>query len=65
MCCNRQTQLLDISDYDLQKIIGKGAGNRQCARGQGQFTCQDIATRQVICLRAEDDIQSALEKIHR
>ena len=58
---DRQTQLLDISDYDLQKIILK-AQEIANARAVSQFTCQDIMTRQVICLRAEDDIQSALEK---
>jgi len=58
---DHQTQLLDISDYDLQKIILK-AQEIANARAVSEFTCRDIMTRQVICLRAEDDIQSALEK---
>ncbi|RLL38862.1 HPP family protein [Acinetobacter cumulans] len=57
----RQSQLLDISEYDLQKIIleAQQLANR---RSLSQFSCRDIMSRQVLTLRAEDDIQSALEK---
>ena len=56
-----QTELLDISEYDLQKIILE-AQELANALAVNQFTCQDIMTKQVISLRAEDDIQSALDK---
>ncbi|MCW8039575.1 MULTISPECIES: HPP family protein [Acinetobacter] len=57
----QRTELLDISEYDLQKIILE-AQELANARAVNQFTCQDIMTKQVISLRAEDDIQSALDK---
>ncbi len=57
----QQSQLLDISEYDLQKIIleAQQLANR---RATNQFSCRDIMSQQVISLRAEDDLQSALEK---
>ncbi|MGE8542296.1 MAG: HPP family protein [Acinetobacter sp.] len=57
----QQTQLLDISQYDLQKII-LDAQVLANARAVNTFSCRDIMTQHVISLRAEDDIQSALEK---
>ena len=57
----QQSQLLDISEYDLQKIILE-AQQLASRRGTSQFSCRDIMSQQVIYLRAEDDIQSALDK---
>lgn len=57
----KQSQLLDISDYDLQKIILEAQALAN-ARAVNAFSCRDIMTQHVISLRAEDDIQSALEK---
>ncbi|MGE8684336.1 MAG: HPP family protein [Acinetobacter sp.] len=57
----QQSELLDISEYDLQKIILE-AQQLANTRSVSQLTCQDIMTQHVIALRAEDDIQSALDK---
>lgn len=56
-----QSQLLDISEYDLQKIIleAQHLANR---RSISQFCCADIMSAQVICLRADEPIQTALDK---
>ncbi len=56
----QQSQLLDISEYDLQKIILEA--QQLASRRGSQFSCRDIMSQHVISLRAEDDIQSALEK---
>nr|WP_218948907.1 HPP family protein [Acinetobacter sp. YH16039] len=58
---DQQTELLDISEYDLQKII-LAAQEKANARGVSQFKCQDIMTKDVISLNANDDIHSALDK---
>ena len=58
---DQQTELLDISEYDLQKII-LAAQEKANARGVSQFKCQDIMTKDVISLNENDDIHSALDK---
>nr|WP_218954179.1 HPP family protein [Acinetobacter sp. YH01022] len=58
---DQQTELLDISEYDLQKII-LAAQEKANARGMSQFKCQDIMTKDVISLNENDDIHSALDK---
>ena len=59
-----QTELLDISEYDLQKIILKAQENAN-ARQVGDYLCQDIMSKDVIFLHAEDDIHKALDKFKR
>lgn len=56
-----QTELLDISEYDLQKIILKAQQNAS-ARQVSDYLCQDIMTKDVIFLTMEDDIHKALIK---
>ena len=56
-----QTQLLDISEYDLQNIILQ-AQEQANARAVSEFTCQDIMSKDVIRLHAQDDIHLALDK---
>ena len=56
-----QTELLDISEYDLQKII-LAAQEKANARGVSQFKCQDIMSKHVVSLNEQDDIHSALDK---
>lgn len=58
---DQQTELLDISEYDLQKII-LAAQEKANARGVSQFKCHDIMTKDVISLNENDDIHSALDK---
>jgi len=58
---DQQTELLDISEYDLQKII-LAAQEKANARGMSQFKCQDIMTKDVISLNENEDIHSALDK---
>ncbi|WP_171263420.1 HPP family protein [Acinetobacter silvestris] len=59
-----QTELLDISEYDLQKIILE-AQDKANARMVSDYLCQDIMSKDVICLHAEDDIHEALDKFKR
>lgn len=59
-----QTQLLDISEYDLQKIILE-AQEKANARAVHEFLCQDIMSKDVICLYEQDDIHLALDKFKR
>lgn len=58
---DQQTELLDISEYDLQKII-LAAQEKANARAVSQFKCQDIMSKDVISLDENDDIHSALDK---
>ncbi len=58
---DQQTQLLDISEYDLQKLILE-AQEKANARAVHQFLCQDIMTKDVISLSEDEDIQDALLK---
>lgn len=58
---DQRTELLDISEYDLQKIILE-AQTRANARAVHQFNCQDIMTKDVTTLHENDDIQHALDK---
>lgn len=55
------TELLDISQYDLEKII-LDAQQRAHGRLQNSFVCQDIMSRDVIMLHEDDDIHQALDK---
>ncbi|ENW97633.1 hypothetical protein F903_00149 [Acinetobacter sp. NIPH 298] len=55
------TELLDISQYDLEKII-LDAQQRAHERLQNSFVCQDIMSRDVITLHEDDDIHQALDK---
>lgn len=57
----QQTQLLDISEYDLQKLILQ-AQQKANARVIRQFLCQDIMSRDVMSLNEDDDILHALAK---
>ena len=57
----QQTQLLDISEYDLQKLILQAQEKAQ-ARVQQHYICQDIMSRDVIHLYEQDDIVAALDK---
>lgn len=55
------TELLDISQYDLEKIILE-AQERANERLVNSFVCQDIMSRDVIKLHENDDIYQALDK---
>lgn len=57
----QQTELLDISEYDLQKIILEVQA-KASLRVNHHFTCADIMTKDVIRLKQDDDIQVALDK---
>lgn len=56
-----QTELLDISEYDLQKIILQ-AQEKANARSTIDFLCQDIMSKDVIFLYELDDIHNAIDK---
>ena len=56
-----QTELLDISEYDLQKIILQ-AQEKANARSTMDFLCQDIMSKDVIFLYELDDIHNAIDK---
>ncbi len=56
-----QPQLLDISEYDLQKIILK-AQEIANARAVNELTCQDLMSKDVLMLNEQDDIHLALDK---
>ena len=56
-----QTELLDISEYDLQKIILE-AQEKANARIVSEYLCQDIMSKDVICLHELDDIHKAIDK---
>ena len=56
-----QPQLLDISEYDLQNIILK-AQQIANARVVNELTCQDLMSKDVTMLNAQDDIHLALDK---
>lgn len=58
---DHHTELLDISQYDLEKIILQ-AQVRANERSMSTFVCQDIMSRDVIRLHEEDDIYQALDK---
>lgn len=58
---DQQTELLDISEYDLQKIILE-AQDIANARAVHEFTCQDIMTKDVVTLHENDNIHHALDK---
>ncbi|WP_043971438.1 MULTISPECIES: HPP family protein [Acinetobacter] len=57
----RHTELLDISQYDLEKIILE-AQTHANERLVNAFVCQDIMSRDVIKLHEQDDIHHALDK---
>ena len=57
----QQTELLDISEYDLQKLILEAQEKAQ-ARVTTQFICADIMSKDVISLNDQDDILVALDK---
>lgn len=57
----QQTQLLDISEYDLQKIILEAQAKAN-ARAVHQYLCQDIMSKDVLSLDEQDDIHQALDK---
>ena len=56
-----QTELLDISQYDLEKIILE-AQERANERIVLHYHCRDIMSRDVIVLHENDDIHKALDK---
>ncbi|USA52300.1 HPP family protein [Acinetobacter sp. C32I] len=55
------TELLDISQYDLEKIILEAQSHAN-ERLVNSFVCQDIMSRDVIKLHEHDDIHQALDK---
>ncbi len=55
------TELLDISQYDLERIILE-AQEHANERRSSLFVCQDIMSRDVIKLHENDDIYQALDK---
>ena len=57
----QHTELLDISQYDLEKIILE-AQEHANERRHSLFVCQDIMSRDVIKLNENDDIHQALDK---
>ncbi|OTG80755.1 HPP family protein [Acinetobacter sp. ANC 4648] len=59
-----QTELLDISEYDLQKIILE-AQDKANARIVSAYLCQDIMSKDVISLHEQDNIHDALAKFKR
>jgi CBS domain-containing membrane protein len=61
---DQQTELLDISEYDLQKIILE-AQDKANARAVHEYTCADIMTRDVVTLHETDDIHHALDKFRQ
>lgn len=56
-----QTQLLDISEYDLQKIILEAQAKANERMSQ-HYICQDIMTKDVIYLHEQDEIHQVIEK---
>lgn len=58
---DHHTELLDISQYDLEKIILQ-AQEHANERLVNSFVCQDIMSRDVIKLHENDDIHQALDK---
>lgn len=58
---DHHTELLDISQYDLEKIILQAQVHAN-ERSMSTFVCQDIMSRDVIRLHDEDDIYQALDK---
>lgn len=61
---DQQTQLLDISEYDLQKII-LDAQRKASERVDSPFLCQDIMSKDVVSLQETDEIQHALAKFRQ
>lgn len=57
----QHTELLDISEYDLQKLI-LAAQAKANERNDSRFICEDIMSRDVISLNENEDIQHALDK---
>lgn len=57
----QQTQLLDISEYDLQKLI-LAAQEKANSRASIALTCQEIMSKDVQSLNENDDITVALDK---
>ncbi|NHB58013.1 HPP family protein [Acinetobacter sp. 194] len=55
----QQTELLDVSEYDIQKLI-LAVQEKVNARANVPFTCQEIMSKDVIRLKQTDDIQVAL-----
>ncbi|MDM1756784.1 MULTISPECIES: HPP family protein [unclassified Acinetobacter] len=60
----QQTQLLDISEYDLQKIILQ-AQEKASARVVTQFLCEDIMSKDVMSLQENDNIHHALDQFKK
>ncbi|MBV6550307.1 HPP family protein [uncultured Acinetobacter sp.] len=56
-----QTELLDISQYDLEKIILDAQAQAQ-QRQISHFVCADIMSKDVMTLDQHEEIQDALEK---
>ncbi|WOE30560.1 MULTISPECIES: HPP family protein [unclassified Acinetobacter] len=56
---DQQTELLDISEYDLANMILKAQKIANMRLDHG-YRCQDIMTRQVISLAAEDHLATAV-----
>ncbi len=60
----QETQLLDISEYDLQKLILKAQAQAD-TRFHIDLRCRDIMSKDVLCLYEDEDIQVAVENLNR
>lgn len=58
---DQHTELLDISEYDLQKLILEAQAKANL-RQNSIYTCRDIMSSHVVSLNQKDDIQLALNK---
>lgn len=58
----QQTELLDISQYDLEKVILAAQQEAQSRGDSSVFLCRDIMSKDVVTLNMKDDILLALEK---
>ncbi len=58
---DEHTELLDISQYDLEKIILEAQEWANERQGK-DYLCQDIMSKDVITLNENDDIHQALDK---
>ena len=60
----QQTQLLDISEYDLQKLILAAQG-KATARAVNPLRCEEVMSKEVVSLNEDDDITVALDQFKR
>ena len=58
----QQTELLDVSQYDLEKVILAAQQQAQSRAQRTEFLCRDIMTKDVVTLHVKDDMLQALDK---